>query len=233
MIYLAVALDDIACVGYIKGKGSQENISSSMATITHLDNPRSVPGKSERPRSSGCSEQDGLSATGVESTTSSRDIESRAASISSMNSARPLLATIEQRWIPPSSRPPTNAKIDPVPAEDHDQNQHEQPKDPVLTSQVPEDVREMSYWTSRDAALPGTAPRPRRKSFSEEDGRQRPSGERSWTSSTYDTSSLTDEQIAKMRKKGINPSLYCEMKAAQRGKGKFGISPLVGNVFLG
>lgn len=51
-------------------------------------------------------------------------------------------------------------------------------------------------------------------------------------SSSYDTSALTVEEIHKLRKKGINPALYAEMKAARKGKGKW-LSPLVGNSFIG
>lgn len=53
-----------------------------------------------------------------------------------------------------------------------------------------------------------------------------------WSSSTHDTSGLSRAEIQKLRKKGINPALYAEMKAARKGKGKF-IGPLVGNTFIG
>jgi len=55
-----------------------------------------------------------------------------------------------------------------------------------------------------------------------------------WKSSEYDTSCLTVEQIHKLKKKGVNPSLYAEMKQARKGKGgKLRIGPLTGNTFLG
>ena len=53
-----------------------------------------------------------------------------------------------------------------------------------------------------------------------------------WSSSEYDTSGLSQAEIRKLRKKGINPSLYAEMKAARKGKGKW-VGPLVGNTFIG
>ncbi len=56
--------------------------------------------------------------------------------------------------------------------------------------------------------------------------------EGNWQSSTYDTSSLSDSQIRKLVKKGINPSLYAEMQAAKKGRSKL-IGPLLGNSFLG
>ncbi|KAK3055343.1 hypothetical protein LTR09_003896 [Extremus antarcticus] len=56
--------------------------------------------------------------------------------------------------------------------------------------------------------------------------------EGNWQSSNYDTSGLSDAQIRKLLKKGINPSLYAEMKAAKKGKKKL-IGPLLGNSFLG
>lgn len=52
-----------------------------------------------------------------------------------------------------------------------------------------------------------------------------------WKSSEYDTSKLSVEQIHKLKKKGINPALYLEMKQAKKGKGKIGA--LTGNTFLG
>ena len=50
-----------------------------------------------------------------------------------------------------------------------------------------------------------------------------------WQSSDYDISGLSASEIHKLRKKGINPALYAEMKAARKGK-KFG--PLLGNGFI-
>lgn len=52
-----------------------------------------------------------------------------------------------------------------------------------------------------------------------------------WTSSEYDTSSLSEKEIAKLEKKGINPALYAEMNAARGGKRRFGA--LTGNSFVG
>lgn len=53
-----------------------------------------------------------------------------------------------------------------------------------------------------------------------------------WKSSSYDVSGLSDKKLAKLKKKGINPQLYMEMKAARGGKGKF-VGPLVGNTYIG
>ncbi|KAF2155590.1 hypothetical protein K461DRAFT_77264 [Myriangium duriaei CBS 260.36] len=53
-----------------------------------------------------------------------------------------------------------------------------------------------------------------------------------WKSSDVDTSSLSAEKLAKLKKKGINPSLYLEMKAAKKGGGKRRIGILNGNSFL-
>ncbi|KAK4541236.1 hypothetical protein LTR36_008152 [Oleoguttula mirabilis] len=53
-----------------------------------------------------------------------------------------------------------------------------------------------------------------------------------WSSSGYDTSGLSVAEIHKLRKKGINPALYAEMKAARKGKGKW-VGPLVGNTYIG
>jgi hypothetical protein len=57
--------------------------------------------------------------------------------------------------------------------------------------------------------------------------------------SNYDVSTLTDSQIAKLKKKGVDPALYMEMKAATGGMRKDGKKrskwsrALVGNTFIG
>lgn len=57
--------------------------------------------------------------------------------------------------------------------------------------------------------------------------------------SNYDVSSLSESQIAKLKKKGIDPALYMEMKAATGGMTKDGkkrskwTRALVGNTFIG
>jgi hypothetical protein len=53
-----------------------------------------------------------------------------------------------------------------------------------------------------------------------------------WKSSEYDISELSEKKLAKLKKKGINPQLYMEMKAARGGKGKL-VGPLVGNTYIG
>jgi len=55
-----------------------------------------------------------------------------------------------------------------------------------------------------------------------------------WKSSEFDTSGLSIEQIHKLKKKGINPALYAEMKQARKGGGKKRnlIGPLTGGTFL-
>ncbi|KAK6439456.1 hypothetical protein LTR95_004346 [Oleoguttula sp. CCFEE 5521] len=52
-----------------------------------------------------------------------------------------------------------------------------------------------------------------------------------FNSSDHDISELSEKEIAKLKKKGINPQLYLEMKAARKGKGKW-IGPLVGNTYM-
>ncbi|KAM3420888.1 hypothetical protein BST61_g4123 [Cercospora zeina] len=51
-----------------------------------------------------------------------------------------------------------------------------------------------------------------------------------WRSSDADTSCLSEEELKRLEKKGINPSLYIEMKKA-RGNSRFGA--LTGNSFIG
>lgn len=54
-----------------------------------------------------------------------------------------------------------------------------------------------------------------------------------WSSSSYDVSqTLGEKEIKKLRKKGINPALYAEMKAARSRRGKFGVNILSGNAYL-
>lgn len=57
--------------------------------------------------------------------------------------------------------------------------------------------------------------------------------EGNWQSSDYDTSGLSEKEIRKLQKKGINPALYAEMKAAKKGRNKWIGGPLTGNTFLG
>ncbi|KAL1612522.1 hypothetical protein SLS60_000749 [Paraconiothyrium brasiliense] len=52
---------------------------------------------------------------------------------------------------------------------------------------------------------------------------------RDWKSSNFDISGLSEAELKKCKKKGINPALYAEMKAAR--KGRF-VSPIGGNTFL-
>lgn len=50
-----------------------------------------------------------------------------------------------------------------------------------------------------------------------------------WTASSHDIGGLTPEELRKCKKKGINPALFAEMKAARKGKWT---SPIAGNTFL-
>jgi hypothetical protein len=50
-----------------------------------------------------------------------------------------------------------------------------------------------------------------------------------WSASNFDMSTLTEAEIKKCKKKGINPALYAEMRAARKGKWT---SPIAGNTFL-
>ncbi|KAH4195702.1 hypothetical protein HBI80_122990 [Parastagonospora nodorum] len=50
-----------------------------------------------------------------------------------------------------------------------------------------------------------------------------------WSASNFDMSTLSEAEIKKCKKKGINPALYAEMRAARKGKWT---SPIVGNTFL-
>ena len=50
-----------------------------------------------------------------------------------------------------------------------------------------------------------------------------------WKASEHDTSNLSAEELRKCKKKGINPALYAEMKAAKKGRW---MSPIAGNTFL-
>jgi hypothetical protein len=50
-----------------------------------------------------------------------------------------------------------------------------------------------------------------------------------WKASNFDPTTLSEAELKKCKKKGINPALYAEMKAAR--KGKF-VSPIGGNTFL-
>lgn len=82
-----------------------------------------------------------------------------------------------------------------------------------------------SHHTVKPAATPSLAP-----SMAESGRSSLTSAD--WKSSEYDISGLSDKKLAKLKKKGINPQLYMEMKAARGGKGKL-VGPLVGNTYIG
>ncbi|KAL5120510.1 hypothetical protein ACEQ8H_001528 [Pleosporales sp. CAS-2024a] len=50
-----------------------------------------------------------------------------------------------------------------------------------------------------------------------------------WSASNFDMSTLSEAEMKKCKKKGINPALYAEMRAARKGKWT---SPIAGNSFL-
>ncbi|USP76520.1 hypothetical protein yc1106_03794 [Curvularia clavata] len=70
-------------------------------------------------------------------------------------------------------------------------------------------------------------------SILEEADRNRPgsksSGSSKWSASDFDISTLSEAEIKRCKKKGINPALYAEMRAAKKGKWT---SPIAGNTFL-
>lgn len=55
------------------------------------------------------------------------------------------------------------------------------------------------------------------------------SGSSKWSASDFDTSTLSEAEMKRCKKKGINPALYAEMRAAKKGKWT---SPIAGNTFL-
>lgn len=71
--------------------------------------------------------------------------------------------------------------------------------------------------------------RPSANGNSSSAGSSRSLNSQDWKSSEYDTSGLSEAELKKCKKKGINPSLYAEMKAARKGKW---VSPIGGNTIL-
>lgn len=59
--------------------------------------------------------------------------------------------------------------------------------------------------------------------------RSRSGSSSEWSASDFSIGSLTEAEIKKCKKKGINPALFAEMKAARKGKWA---SPIAGNTFL-
>lgn len=59
--------------------------------------------------------------------------------------------------------------------------------------------------------------------------RSRSGSSSEWSASNFDMSTLSEAEIKKCKKKGINPALFAEMKAARKGKWS---SPIAGNTFL-
>jgi hypothetical protein len=71
--------------------------------------------------------------------------------------------------------------------------------------------------------------RPSTKSGLCDTTQSRSSSSSGWSASNFDMSTLSEAEIKKCKKKGINPALYAEMKAAKGGKWN---SPIAGNSFL-
>ena len=196
---------------------------------------------SRESKSSGTDSRSRYSAKAIYSVPSSSDSRYQNPTTSSFGSTHPLVgepgqavsvSTSEQRWVPPISsvapRHKQRRRSMPIPAAYTESRASGLPALDHGQKRFIADKRKPSYWVSNDAALPGTV----NNSYDGENDTT--TGEAaSFVPSTYDTSSLSEEKIAKLRKKGVNPALYLEMKHATRGKNKFGISPLVGNVFLG
>lgn len=60
-------------------------------------------------------------------------------------------------------------------------------------------------------------------------GMSQPNTSSEWSASSFDISTLTEAEIKRCKKKGINAALYAEMRAAKKGKWT---SPIAGNTFL-
>lgn len=54
---------------------------------------------------------------------------------------------------------------------------------------------------------------------------------RNWVASTFSVEGMSEKEIEKLRRKGINPALRAEMQAARKGRGGLPVS--VGNTFIG
>lgn len=54
---------------------------------------------------------------------------------------------------------------------------------------------------------------------------------RHWVASTFSVDGMSEKEIEKLRRKGINPALRAEMQAARKGRGGLPVS--VGNTFIG
>lgn len=52
-----------------------------------------------------------------------------------------------------------------------------------------------------------------------------------WQSSAHDCSGLDEAELQRLRKKGVNPALYAEMRAARKGRSRW-VGALSGNTFL-
>ncbi|KAA6410504.1 MAG: hypothetical protein FRX48_05926 [Lasallia pustulata] len=52
-----------------------------------------------------------------------------------------------------------------------------------------------------------------------------------WVASTYRVEGMSEKELERLRRKGVNPALRAEMRAARRGKG--GVPVSVGNTFIG
>lgn len=141
----------------------------------------------------------------------------------------------EQRYAPSSSRRPNSASTKssggktakpPVQLAPPKDDGSSSSKKSNIMKRISVDQRSERVSTSRDQ-FEDTASH---HTVSEDGDSASFDSEGQWSTSDHPTFGLTDAQIRKLQRKGINPSLYAEMREAK--KGKKWVGPLLGNGFL-
>jgi hypothetical protein len=208
---------------HLRRRTSLETINSvtTSASIAS-DEDESDPPEAAAPSPYFFTLEDDPAATPIPSDTRSLASSFRSSSVSSQQSFKPAVTPVNSKDSEPHSPKSLFRKMT-----------HRKPND----TGVPERLvieRKVSFdRTSHRSSLSGPTPSlASERPFSSGlfDTHRSQSGSSSeWSASNFDITSLSEAEIKKCKKKGINPALYAEMKAARKGKWT---SPIAGNTFL-
>jgi hypothetical protein len=209
---------------HLRRRTSLETIASVTTTQSYAsDEDEPDPPEASAPSPYFFTLDDDRSTTPVPSDVQSLASSMRTASLSSHNSYNPAVTPVNSRDSAPRSPKSLFQKIT-----------SRKPSEPTT---VPDRLiieRKVSFdRTSHRSSLSGSSQslameRPASSGlFNTERSQSGSSSE--WSASNFDMSTLSEAEIKKCKKKGINPALYAEMRAARKGKWT---SPIAGNTFL-
>jgi hypothetical protein len=209
---------------HLRRRTSLETINSVTTTASNAsDEDEPDPLDARAPSPYFFTLEDDPASTPVPSDEYSLDSSFHSSSVSSQQSVKPTITPVNSRDSEPHSPKSLFRKMTHRKSIEH--------------SSVPERLvieRKVSFdRTSHRSSLSGSnqsLPLEQPFSLGQHDAQRSQSGSSSgWSASNFDITSLSEADIKKCKKKGINPALYAEMKAARKGKWT---SPIAGNTFL-